>query len=1298
MNSFSLRKIILSNIRLIVAVQAALLVILAVLVVYKGRNADPIYIDSQYIQAYPTVQNSEGYYYINDSDTDSEDWIDILTGTAFLKAGSYTLYIDYRSTCDRPFSINDSTPNGSYLRGNKGGMLRAHNTREMFKFHTDVDLTDPDVGKPRLFTVGIKSRFDENGSMTLQGITIVPNNETYKRMFSLALVLFVIFDLLFYYLAFGKNRRKELLVVLGVCGVAFLASLPMTLNGIAEGHDIQFQLMRMETLYQDLKNGAFPVRINSSAIRDMGYPVSIFYGDIFLYPFALMRLAGFTVMEAWKALIFTVNILTAATCYVCFKKMNENRYYALCMTSLYVLAPYRLTNIYIRAAAGEFIAASFLPIVALAVYRIYTQKQDRKSIRTNSSLLAFALAAILCSHILSCEMITVLLLIHGLVFYRITFTKDVMSAIIRTIGKTIVFSAYFTVPFIDVFLNDPLRISDTVANTTKHIQARGIVFSDIFSITHSEFVDRYPLTPGIILVISLLTAYICLLKRIIKGRALKYCIFMSTVLLFAASRYFPWNILADRSFIFNALAQIQFPFRLLTPAVLFLTLMSGYLYRQKVPVNSIRLFTVIILISGIVTASLFTETYERERQDIITYTNTSEVDSRSVGGGEYLRLNTNLHNTDAMDELKQAIYQVNADLVSSYDLTGTGIVMDCHGPDLPSEILVPKFNYKGYHAYDEEGNEYEIKDGLFDLISVTLPAGYSGKIYLRYIEPAYWRFAEAVSLISLIILFVSCAAANRRVILFPLTQIRLIDGFIREQKKKKRKTAGKPRTVFRPRIVELSVYYIVLTLLVFLTFALKWTMENFSMVTFSGILFTLRMPFSDAGSDIINGFIKSAVVPTILFIVLAVMIILALNRKEYIDKLPYKPIRIILPVISVVWLAVILSGFDRKFEVVSYLKSQTKKSQFIETEYVDPGEVRLSFPEHKRNLIYIFLESAETSLIDKNSGGILSDHNYIPEMTKLLDENIDFSQNDLHRGAAVSPSSGWTVAGILAEHGGLPLKLYEQNREIDNSMNMYKYFMPGATMLGDILEEEGYRNYFMCGSDIEFGGRKTMFEQHGNYEIFDLNTARSEGKISPTYFVWWGFEDMKLYEYAKEKITELSEDTGHPFNFTFLTVDTHHPDGYMCPLCDTADCEEQYGQVWHCASRQVYSFVEWCKAQPWYDDTTIVICGDHCSMDVNFFENYKYDRHSGETTRTVYNCYINSPVKPVKNTNRLFTTMDLFPTTLAAMGVEIEGDRLALGTNLFSDSETLSEKYGYEKLFEEIESRSDFYDNKLLYP
>ena len=51
----------------------------------------------------------------------------------------------------------------------------------------------------------------------------------------------------------------------------------------------------------------------------------------------------------------------------------------------------------------------------------------------------------------------------------------------------------------------------------------------------------------------------------------------------------------------------------------------------------------------------------------------------------------------------------------------------------------------------------------------------------------------------------------------------------------------------------------------------------------------------------------------------------------------------------------------------------------------------------------------------------------------------------------------------------------------------------------------------------------------------------------------------------------------------------------------------------------------------------------------------------------------------------------MFPTTLAALGVEIEGDRLGIGTNLFSDVETLTEKYGYDKVEEELCKRSEFY-------
>ena len=40
-------------------------------------------------------------------------------------------------------------------------------------------------------------------------------------------------------------------------------------------------------------------------------------------------------------------------------------------------------------------------------------------------------------------------------------------------------------------------------------------------------------------------------------------------------------------------------------------------------------------------------------------------------------------------------------------------------------------------------------------------------------------------------------------------------------------------------------------------------------------------------------------------------------------------------------------------------------STFIDDNYVDPSSVNITFPEQKRNLIYIFLESMEMTYADK---------------------------------------------------------------------------------------------------------------------------------------------------------------------------------------------------------------------------------------------------------------------------------------------------------------------------------------------
>ena len=82
--------------------------------------------------------------------------------------------------------------------------------------------------------------------------------------------------------------------------------------------------------------------------------------------------------------------------------------------------------------------------------------------------------------------------------------------------------------------------------------------------------------------------------------------------------------------------------------------------------------------------------------------------------------------------------------------------------------------------------------------------------------------------------------------------------------------------------------------------------------------------------------------------------------------------------------------------------------------------------------------------------------------------------------------------------------------------------------------------------------------------------------------------------------------------------------------------------------------------------------------------------------RTVYNAIINSRLPETNNKNRKFTTLDMFPTIIASLGIEIEGDRLGLGTNLYSGKPTLTEELSYEYLNSELKKTSLYYNEHIL--
>ena len=370
--------------------------------------------------------------------------------------------------------------------------------------------------------------------------------------------------------------------------------------------------------------------------------------------------------------------------------------------------------------------------------------------------------------------------------------------------------------------------------------------------------------------------------------------------------------------------------------------------------------------------------------------------------------------------------------------------------------------------------------------------------------------------------------------------------------------------------------------------------------------------------------------------------------------------------------------------IYGYINNVVQETDIYEKYYVDPSTAKISFNNGKRNIIHLYLESVENTYANTTFGGA-EEINYIPELSQLAKNNINFSNNDNIGGSRTIDGTQWTIASQVSQNMGIPLKLSIKSQKYDNDTA----FLPGGYSLGEVLEANGYINEFMCGSDANFGGTSNFYKQHGNYIIRDYNSFKENQEIPEDYFVFWGIEDAKLFEFAKKDITKLASGE-KPFNMEITTIDTHTPDGYLCDQCKNTH-KNQYTNVIECQSKQINDFINWCKTQEWYENTTIVITGDHNSMSEKFFVGIDTDY-----VRTPYNCFINSVVEPVNNKNRLFSTIDMYPTMLVAMGASIEGNRLGLGTNLFSDKKTIMEEIGFNELNNEVQKTSRFYDYTIL--
>lgn len=366
------------------------------------------------------------------------------------------------------------------------------------------------------------------------------------------------------------------------------------------------------------------------------------------------------------------------------------------------------------------------------------------------------------------------------------------------------------------------------------------------------------------------------------------------------------------------------------------------------------------------------------------------------------------------------------------------------------------------------------------------------------------------------------------------------------------------------------------------------------------------------------------------------------------------------------------------YQTWSQTLSTPQHSEFYQKEYVDPRQVTITFKE-KKNLLLLFLESIEFNYQDFANGGNLKE-NLIPEITEYMNQYQSFKP-----GGTWIWGTGWTMADAVAKTCGIPLQF---PKGIDgNTFGVYT-FLPGAYCLSDILSKEGYATAFSQGANLKFASMKYFLNTHSVSDAYGFQEYQQDKRFRIDTTTIWGIRDSTHYEILKQRISKLDSSSKSWFLWA-ETIDTHTPYGVLDRECKTKDIpeEQQYPSVIKCTSMQLHRFIEWAKQQSWFSNTTIAIMGDHTTM-----ADLKTVGYTDTSIKRYWlNFFINSTIKPI-NPNRIFSSLDMYPTILEAMGAEVEGHALGLGRSLYSSEPTLIEKYGLSKLNQHLRKRSIEYD------
>lgn len=611
--------------------------------------------------------------------------------------------------------------------------------------------------------------FDEKNSLSLTEFKIKYNETStlvcsfiISMLFFSLILLFVLFTYDFVKKFDASARIRSLLFI----AVFFIICIPVFFYSSTYAHDNVYHFSRISGIAEGLKSGVFPVRLHQGTYYDHGYPSGIYYGDLLLYLPALLHLAGFPLFTVYKTYIVFVNILTLYSSYTCFSILTKDKNAGAFGSLMYSTSTWYIIDVYLRSAVGEFTAMSFLPFVVLGLGLILS---DKPELKRGSFYLVLGFTGIIQSHHLTTLMIFVFSLFVCLCLIKRLFKQKRFLTLMLSALICFLINSNFTVPFLDYYIN--VKVS---ANKGGSIQRFGTTIAQWFTSNYDimgfsgDIADGtahdMPQTVGtallIVLIISVIYAIIS--KTELKKKIL-FISFLSALSLFMTTHIFPYDKIQTMLPVLYTLTgkYIQYPFRYFTVSAVLLSLLSSIVFSDVFNNRKHRLMYIVpaaILITSCFKGTVLMNEVANNFALLMPLDN--EGIHNYLGDLMYVKEGVDVYS----DAYKSLSVRSNDRDIRIYDETRNGFeisVKIVNKSERKAKITFPLWYYPGYKFYSSSSH-ITMSTNKYNEITVKVPPYFDGNITVKFVEPWYWRAAEAVSLLSLIIFLLAHKISGKK--------------------------------------------------------------------------------------------------------------------------------------------------------------------------------------------------------------------------------------------------------------------------------------------------------------------------------------------------------------------------------------------------------------------------------------------------------------------------------------------------------------------------------------------------------